>query len=50
MPRLEHIERNAVLARSFSPMSARERRRLAESIDTSKKQALVRFFADHADA
>ncbi len=49
MPRLEHIERNAVLARSFSPMSARERRRFAESIDTAKKQALAHFFADHAD-
>jgi hypothetical protein len=47
---MEHIERNAVLARSFSPMSVRERRRFAESIDTSKKRALAHFFADHEDA
>jgi hypothetical protein len=50
MPRLEYIGRNAVLARSFSPMSTRERHRFAESIDTAKKQALVHFFADHEDA
>ena len=49
MPRLEHIERNAVLARSFSPMSVRERRRFNESIDMAKKQALAHFFADHVD-
>jgi predicted aldo/keto reductase-like oxidoreductase len=50
MPRLDYIDRNAVLARNFSPMSTRERHRFAKSIDTAKKQALAHFFADHADA
>lgn len=50
MPRLEHIEKNATFARAFSPMSKKERRRLEESIEGSKKLALARFFQDHEDA
>jgi predicted aldo/keto reductase-like oxidoreductase len=49
MPRLEYIERNAALARAFSPMSARERRRLADSIESLRKLAMRQFFCDHAD-
>ena len=49
MPHLEHIERNAVLARSFSPMSTRQRRRLEESIESGRKEAMLRFFSDHED-
>ena len=49
MPHLEHIERNAVLARSFSPMSTRQRRRLEESIGSGRKEAMLRFFSDHED-
>jgi predicted aldo/keto reductase-like oxidoreductase len=50
MPRFEHIENNATLARSFSPMSSRERRLLEESIDSTHKLAMHRFFARHTDA
>jgi uncharacterized protein len=50
MPRLEHIEYNATFARSFSPMSRRRRDRLQHSIDSSRKLAMHRFFADHLDA
>ena len=49
MPRLEHIERNAALARAFTPMSARERRRLADSIESSRKLAMQQFFSAHQD-
>jgi predicted aldo/keto reductase-like oxidoreductase len=50
MPRPEHIERNADLARAFTPMSARERRRLVNSIEASRKLAMRQFFRTHADA
>ena len=49
MPKLEYIAKNAELARNFSPMSAREKRRFADSIAVEKKQALLQFFADHQD-
>ena len=49
MPHLEHIERNAVLAAAFKPMSERERRRLVDSITQEHKLAMARFFRDHAD-
>ena len=50
MPRLEHIDHNASLARSFSPMSGRQRQRLEQSIDSQRKLALHRFFRNHEDA
>jgi predicted aldo/keto reductase-like oxidoreductase len=49
MPRIEHIERNAVLARAFTPMSTRERRRLQQSIESGRKLAMHQFFSDHED-
>ena len=49
MPHLEHIEQNVAFAKDFSPMSARQRRRLEQSIDTGKKVAMERFFSDHED-
>ncbi len=49
MPRIELIERNASLAGAFSPMTRRERNRLVESIETSRKQAMVHFLRDHED-
>ena len=49
MPRFEHIELNARLAHSFTPMSGRQRRRLQETIDTGKKLALRQFLRAHAD-
>jgi predicted aldo/keto reductase-like oxidoreductase len=50
MPRFEHIEKNAMLARSFSSMSGHDRQLLEESIDSSHKLAMTRFFASHTDA
>lgn len=50
MPQPDHIEHNAAFARAFKPMSARQRRRLQQSIADSHKLALHRFFADHEDA
>jgi uncharacterized protein len=50
MPRLDQIESNAALARAFTPMSARERRRLVDSIEASRKLAMRQFFSAHADA
>lgn len=50
MPRLEHIDHNAALARAFSPMSSRQRRRLADSIESGRKLSMIRFFATHEDA
>jgi uncharacterized protein len=49
MPRLEHIEHNAIFARTFSPMSTRQRRHLEESIESGRKEAMLRFFSDHED-
>jgi predicted aldo/keto reductase-like oxidoreductase len=49
MPRLEHIESNAALARAFKPMSTRQRQQLEESIESSRKLAMQHFFADHQD-
>jgi len=39
----------AALARRFTPMSAREQRRLVNSIEQGRKLALMRFFIDHED-
>jgi uncharacterized protein len=49
MPRLELIQRNAELARDFTPMSRRERNRLAASIEAGRKHAMHQFFHDHED-
>jgi predicted aldo/keto reductase-like oxidoreductase len=50
MPKVEHIDANINLAKSFKPMSASEMRQLAEPLSERNKQALDRFFADHVDA
>jgi aryl-alcohol dehydrogenase-like predicted oxidoreductase len=49
MPQLEHIERNVVLARAFTPMSTRQRRQLEESIESGRKLAMHQFFSTHED-
>ena len=49
MPRLEHIEGNVALARAFTPMSTRQRRRLEESIESGRKLAMQQFFSAHED-
>lgn len=50
MPRVEHIEKNAELVRNFTPMSSRQRQKLEKSIETSRKLAMLQFFAGHEDA
>ena len=50
MPRFEHIEHNAQMARSFSPMSGSQRHRLQESIGSEHKIAMLRMFENHLDA
>jgi len=50
MPRAEYLERNAGFARAFKPLSAPQRKQLAESIETGRKHAMLRFFRDHEDA
>jgi predicted aldo/keto reductase-like oxidoreductase len=49
MPHLEHIERNALLARSFSPMSTRQRKDLQKSIESGRKLAMLKFLQEHED-
>lgn len=49
MPKPEFIEANAAFARTFKPMPRRERERLVESIASTSKQAMHRFFRDHED-
>ncbi len=49
MPHLEHIERNVALTRAFTPMSARERRRLSNSIENARKLAMREFLSAHED-
>lgn len=49
MPRIEYIERNAALAREFTPLSTRQRRRLIKSIEESRKLAMLQFFRNHED-
>jgi hypothetical protein len=49
MPQLDYIEHNAAFARTFKPMSARQRHQLQQSITDSHKLALHRFFANHED-
>jgi len=49
MPRLEHIDHNAGFARTFKPLSSRQRRRLGESIDLGRKLSMLNFFRDHED-
>ena len=49
MPKVEHIDANINLAKSFKPMSALEMRQLAEPLSERNKQALDRFFTDHVD-
>jgi predicted aldo/keto reductase-like oxidoreductase len=49
MPKVEHIDANINLAKSFKPMSASEMRYLAEPLSERNKQALDRFFENHVD-
>ena len=50
MPRLEHIERNAALARTFTPLTEPQRREISESIARTYKTSMLNFFQNHQDA
>ena len=49
MPKLEHIEENVRLARTFQPLPAAEMQELSERLSARNKQALDRFFQHHVD-
>ena len=50
MPKLEHIDENARLAKAFQPLSPTEMRQLADRLSGKNKLALDRFFRNHVDA
>jgi hypothetical protein len=49
MPKLEYIERNIAVAKSFKPMPADEMKRLSTKISAEHKASLDQFFRDHVD-
>jgi len=50
MPKLEHLEENLRLAKSFRPMPAAEMKQLAERLSQAHKAELDLYFARHQDA
>jgi predicted aldo/keto reductase-like oxidoreductase len=50
MPKREHVERNAALARNFAPLAQDEMRRISDSIADEHKTAMEAFFRNHIDA
>ena len=50
MPKFEHIEHNAALARAFRPLSPAEMKNLSGRLSEKNKDALDRFFRHHVDA
>lgn len=50
MPKVEHIDENIRLAKTLKPMSADEMRSLSNSLSSTEKASLDRYFADHVDA
>jgi predicted aldo/keto reductase-like oxidoreductase len=50
MPKLEYIEENISVARSFTPMPSSEMRSLSDQLAGAHKASIDRFFADHVDA
>ena len=49
MPKLEHIDHNLSLAKSFQPLPGPEMRELSSRLTSKNKQALDRFFRGHVD-
>lgn len=49
MPKVDYIERNARLAQAIKPMSAKDRRRLTDTIEQERKLAMAHFFQAHED-
>jgi uncharacterized protein len=50
MPKLENVEENIALAKSFQPLSPEEMKGLAGDLAPKNKYALDTFFRDHIDA
>jgi aryl-alcohol dehydrogenase-like predicted oxidoreductase len=50
MPKLEHIEDNVRLAKTFRPLPAAEMRELSGRLSARNKEALDRWFEHHVDA
>ncbi len=50
MPKLEHIEENVRVAKSFKPLSAEEMREMSGALSMKNKAALDGFFRNHIDA
>lgn len=50
MPKLEHIDHNVEVAKTFRPLPKSEMRKLSKAISATDKAALDRFFRDHVDA
>lgn len=50
MPKLEHIEENVRVAKSFKPLSAEEMKEMSGALSMKNKAALDGFFRNHIDA
>src|SRR5262249_26145097 len=50
MPKLEHIDENARLAKAFRPLPKSEMKRLSARLSETSKQALDQYFWNHVDA
>jgi hypothetical protein len=50
MPKLEHIDENTQVAKSFKPLPMDEMKRLSDKLSYAHKARLDEFFANHVDA
>lgn len=50
MPKVEFIDSNIAVARSFEPMAPGEHKRMSDELTAKEKARLDRFFNDHVDA
>jgi predicted aldo/keto reductase-like oxidoreductase len=49
MPKLEHIDANLAVAKSFKPLSTEEMQSLPASVTQKMRASIDHFFADHVD-
>jgi predicted aldo/keto reductase-like oxidoreductase len=50
MPKMEYVEENIKVAKSFQPMPAEDMRKLSGELSAAHKASLDRYFNDHLDA
>jgi aryl-alcohol dehydrogenase-like predicted oxidoreductase len=50
MPKLEYLEENVRIAKSFKPMPKGEMREFSTALASKNKEALDRYFSNHVDA